>query len=296
MVVHHMWVFQTILTVFWQYIDLPRSFHLWLPGNGCSTLGGPNNKMLHSPRGGFFLPFIFPWRTGFCVTDDESPVYCCIAPIRLFSRVALHNTKSPTLCDTMPILWRAELSTHAQWLPPTKLSICQLTPHARFGRTANHFVSFQSGSHWVFTLLLSKVCDQCFFFPSPVHVAEALPDSRQPLSVARQSRDRASVSVRHHLRSGVETTYRLLSGTKWNHPDQESNLNPFGCTDTETKLSQRAQTDWPASGNWGSSYLLRFDLSGGFETLTHFAFLPPWNLLYFGTPPKWLFFFSQKHK
>lgn len=141
-VLNHMQVFHTILTVFWRDIDIPRSFHLWLPGNDCSTLNGPNNKMLHSPRGGFFLPFIFPWRTGFCVTDDESPVYCCIAPIRLFSRVALHNTKSPTLCDIMPILWRAELSRGTRQLPPTKLSICQFTHNARFGRTTNHFVSF----------------------------------------------------------------------------------------------------------------------------------------------------------
>lgn len=55
-----MQVFHTILTVFWRNIDLPRSFPLWLPGNDCSTLNGPNNKMLHSPRGGFFCPSSSP--------------------------------------------------------------------------------------------------------------------------------------------------------------------------------------------------------------------------------------------
>ena len=75
-------------------------------------LYGPDNiktdlmLMLLSPRGS--LHFIFPRRTGFCVTDDESPVHRCIAPIKLFSRVALHNAKSPILCDILPNLCRKE--------------------------------------------------------------------------------------------------------------------------------------------------------------------------------------------
>lgn len=69
-----------------------------------------DSVMLHCRRGGLH----FPWQTVFCVTDDESSVYCCIAPIRLFSRVDLHNTISPILCDILPSLCRTELSRGQQ--------------------------------------------------------------------------------------------------------------------------------------------------------------------------------------
>lgn len=103
---------------------------------------GPDNikidlmPMLLSPRGS--LHFIFPRRTGFCVTDDESPVHCCIAPIRLFSRVALHNAKSPILCDILPNLCRKEHPRGPQ-PTPTEHSICHIACHARFANSKLYF-------------------------------------------------------------------------------------------------------------------------------------------------------------
>lgn len=57
---NHMDVFHALLTVTWRNTDPQRSSHLWLLGNDCSTLRGPNNKMLHSPGGGFFCPSSSP--------------------------------------------------------------------------------------------------------------------------------------------------------------------------------------------------------------------------------------------
>lgn len=166
----------------------------------------------------------FPLRTEFCVTDDESSVYCCIAPIRLFSRVALHNSKSPILCDILPNLCRTELSK-GQQPAPTEHSICHIAYHARFGNTKLYFciselrrtknaqkdtsmmIILQSRTFNRFLLLplwlKVKTCilSVCVFQYScntvSVSLSEALPDCRQPLSVARQSRDRASVSILH---------------------------------------------------------------------------------------------------
>lgn len=89
----------------------------------------------------------------------------------------------------------------------------------------------------VFNVLSMKFCNRViFFFLLSVHVAETLPDGRQPLSVARQSRDRASVSILHRLCSGVETSQKAaLKVLKANRYDRESDLNPFGRTDTESK-------------------------------------------------------------
>lgn len=66
----------------------------------------------------------------------------------------------------MPILWRAELFSGTRKLPPTELSVCQLTHRARFGPRTTKLLCqlFKKDSHCVFNVLL-KFCN---LPPSPL--------------------------------------------------------------------------------------------------------------------------------